>query len=98
MEGVITSPGILVGETNLNIKVGVTVGVAEGMFVGRGVKEGVSVVVYNAAVRVAAAPDVIATMVSTPPGTEVGIGLTSVEISQLTTKIVAISRKYTIRF
>jgi hypothetical protein len=52
--GVITSPGILVGETKKNIKVGVFVGVVEGIFVGNGVKDGVSVAVNNAAVREAA--------------------------------------------
>ena len=58
MEGVIISPGTLVGEVNTNIKVGITVGVTEGTLVGKGVKEGVSVEVNKSAVFVAAAPAV----------------------------------------
>ena len=89
-----------VGECKMNRNVGVTVGVSKGTWVGKGVAEGVSVGVNNFAVCVAAAAAVWAMMIFSAfgagdGGCEAG---TSVETSQLITKIVKIKRKYNIRF
>jgi hypothetical protein len=65
--------GGLVGDEILKTNVSVTVGVTLAVLVGKGVKDGVRVSGIRAAVWLAAAAAVCATIISTTPGADVGI-------------------------